>query len=199
MDLAEALRVIWNLLRWEFWAFRQIFYAIAWIFGFVQQRIGGSEDFSIPLASRLEHTHIVGGTGYGKTQLIQRMLLDDIDRLQEGKGSIVVIDSQGDLIKTISHMAIMKNLANHVVLIDPNDIEHPPCLNLFDFGLDRVNQYNALEREKLLNGAIALYEYIFGALLGAELTNRQGVIFRYLSRLMMTVPNATIDTLVDFM
>ena len=56
-----------------------------------------------------------------------------------------------------------------------------------------------MEREKLLNGAIALYEYLFGALLGAELTQKQGVIFRYLARLMLTVPGATIHTLMRFM
>jgi hypothetical protein len=50
----------------------------------------------------------------------------------------------------------------------------------------------------LVNGAISLYEYVFGALLGAELTARQGVIFRYLARLMMVVPGATIHTLMDF-
>ena len=85
------------------------------------------------------------------------------------------------------------------MLIDPNDVEHPPALNLFDFGLDRLERYSAVEREKLINGAIALYEYLFGALLGAELTQRQGVIFRYLARLMMTVPGATIHTLREFM
>jgi hypothetical protein len=34
------------------------------------------------------------------------------------------------------------------VLIDPNDIEHPPCLNLFDFGLERLQSYSVLERER---------------------------------------------------
>jgi hypothetical protein len=63
------------------------------------------------------------------------------------------------------------------VLIDPNDVENPPALNLFDFGLNRLQQYEPVEREKMINGAIALYEYIFGALLGAELTNRQGTLF----------------------
>jgi hypothetical protein len=91
------------------------------------------------------------------------------------------------------------SLAERVVLIDPNDVEHPPALNLFDFGLDRLERYSAVEREKLINGAIALYEYMFGALLGAELTQRQGVIFRYLARLMMVVPGATIHTLREFM
>jgi hypothetical protein len=47
--------------------------------------------------------------------------------------------------------------------------------------------------------AISLYEYVFGALLGAELTARQGVIFRYLAHLLMVVPDATIHTLIDFM
>ena len=69
----------------------------------------------------------------------------------------------------------------------------------FRFRLERLGRYNAVEREKLINGAISLYEYMFGALLGAELTQRQGVIFRYLARLLMVVPGATIHTLREFM
>jgi hypothetical protein len=88
---------------------------------------------------------------------------------------------------------------SRIVLIDPNDIAYPPCLNLFDFGLDRLTRYDPVEREKLINGAIALYEYMFGALLGADLTQRQGVIFRYLARFLMVVPGATIHTLRAFM
>jgi Type IV secretion-system coupling protein DNA-binding domain len=129
-------------------------------------------------------THIVGGSGHGKTQLFQHLILRDLDQLRQGRGSIIVIDSQGDMIRTITHLAEFSpaaedSLAERLVLIDPNDVEHPPCLNLFDFGLDRLDRYSAVEREKLLNGAIALYEYMFGALLGAELSQRQGVIFRY--------------------
>src|SRR5215217_3735373 len=48
-------------------------------------------------------------------------------------------------------------------------------------------------------GSVSLYEYVFGALLGAELTQKQGVIFRYLARLMMVVPGANLQTLMDFM
>jgi Type IV secretion-system coupling protein DNA-binding domain len=155
--------------------------------------------FSLPLSSRFEHTHVVGGSGHGKTQLLQSLILRDIEKLVEGKGSIVVIDSQGDMIKTILGLSELSTLSERIVLIDPNDIEYPPCLNLFDFGLDRLSRYSAVEREKLINGAIALYEYMFGALLGADLTQRQGVIFRYLARLMMVVPGATIHTLREFM
>jgi|tagenome__1003787_1003787.scaffolds.fasta_scaffold20978589_4 hypothetical protein len=92
-----------------------------------------------------------------------------------------------------------ETLADRLILIDPNDVENPPCLNLFDFGLDRIKDYSPVDREKFVNSAIALYEYMFGALLGAELSHRQGVIFRYLARLLMVVPNPTIYTLMDFM
>ncbi len=160
--------------------------------------------FNIPFSARFEHTHIVGGSGHGKTQLLQSLILRDIEQLAQGRGSIVVIDSQGDMIRTILNLSELspsadESLADRVVLIDPNDVEHPPALNLFDFGLERLERYSAVEREKLINGAIALYEYMFGALLGADLTQRQGVIFRYLARLMMVVPGATIHTLREFM
>ena len=155
--------------------------------------------FSIPFSARFEHMHIVGGSGHGKTQLLQSFILRDIEQLHKGRGSVVVIDSQGDMIRTILGLAELSEMTDRVVLIDPNDIENPPCLNLFDFGLDRLEGYDPVEREKLVNGAIALYEYMFGALLGAELTQRQGVIFRYLARLLMVVPGATIHTLREFM
>jgi hypothetical protein len=155
--------------------------------------------FSIPLKSRFEHMHIVGGSGHGKTQLLQHLILHDLEPLKQGHGSIIVIDSQGDMIRTILHLSDLASLSDRLILIDPNDIEHPPALNLFDFGLDRLSRYSPVEREKLVNGAVALYEYLFGALLGAELTQKQGVIFRFLARLMMTVPNATIHTLMQFM
>jgi hypothetical protein len=86
-----------------------------------------------------------------------------------------------------------------VVIIDPHEINAPPALNLFDLGLDRITHYTPLEQEMLLNGAIELYKYMFGALLGADLTMRQGTIFRFLASLMMLVPNATIKTFMYFL
>jgi len=42
--------------------------------------------FRIPLRARFEHTHIVGGTGHGKTQLLQLMIYRDLLKAAEGKG-----------------------------------------------------------------------------------------------------------------
>lgn len=160
--------------------------------------------FPVPFQSRLEHTHVLGGTGHGKTQLLLRLIHRDLLAAREDGRGVVVIDSQGDLIRTITHLALFDpgaadGLADRLVLVDPTDVEHPPSLNLFDCNLDRLRGYDALEREMILNGTVALFEYMFGALLGAELTQKQGVIFRYLARLMMVIPGATIHTLLELM
>jgi hypothetical protein len=73
------------------------------------------------------------------------------------------------------------------------------CLNMFDFNRDRLSGYAPVDREKILNATIELYEYFFGALLGADLTQRQGLIFRYLARLLIEIPDATIHTLRELM
>jgi hypothetical protein len=160
--------------------------------------------FAIPFPARFEHTHVVGGTGHGKTQLLQFLINHDLVRSMQDGRSVVVIDSQGDLIRTISRLAYFnpvaaESLADRFVLVDPNDVEHPVCLNMFDFNRDRLSGYAPVDREKILNATIELYEYFFGALLGAELTQRQGLIFRYLARLLIEIPDATIHTLRELM
>jgi hypothetical protein len=155
--------------------------------------------FAIPLASRFEHMHILGGSGHGKTQTLQNFLLSDLAKVGTGERSVIVMDSQGDLIHNILKLEAVGDMLDRVVLIYPSDIDYPPALNLFDFGLDRLERYSKVDQEKLVNGAVSLYEYVFGAVLGAELTAKQGVIFGYLARLLLVVPGATIDTLLDFL
>lgn len=160
--------------------------------------------FHVPPEMRFEHCHIIGGTGHGKTQLLQRLIHDDLVAAVEDGRSVVVIDSQGDLINKLLRLELFSpdapnSLADRLVLIDPSDIEFPAALNLFDAHLDRTESYSALDRERVLNGVVELYETFFGAMLGAELTQKQGVIFRYLARLMITIPGATIHTLMQIM
>ncbi len=160
--------------------------------------------FSVPASIRFEHGHIVGGTGHGKTQLMQRMIYADLVAAQEERRSVVVIDSQGDLIQKLTRLQLFSpdaedSLAERLVVIDPYDVEFPAALNLFDAKLDRLDGYRPVDRERVLNGVVELYETFFGDLLGAELTQKQGVIFKYLARLMLTIPGATIHTLMELM
>ncbi len=158
--------------------------------------------FGIPETSRVEHCHIVGGTGHGKTQLMQQMIYADLLAAQTDKRSVVVIDSQGDLIAKLAHLDLFgegKPLRDRLVIIDPTDVAHPAALNLFAAQTRRLGQYQLADKERVLNGIVELYEKFFGEFLGAELTQKQGVVFKYLARLMLTIPDASLHTLIDLM
>lgn len=142
--------------------------------------------------NRFEHMHIIAGSGHGKTQTIQYLISRDL----EEDCSIVVIDSQNQLIENIANLDIP---TERLIWIDPTDVLYPPALNLFDVGMDRINRYAPVERERILNQVIELYEFVLGALLGSEMTAKQAVVFRYITRLMLQIPEATIHTLLEIM
>jgi hypothetical protein len=158
--------------------------------------------FALPQRARMEHHWIVAGSGHGKTQAMQTLILGDLERVAQGEASVVVMDSQGDLIRTIAGLACFAPggpLHGKLVLIDPTDIEYPVALNLFDIGMDRINQYSPLDRERLINGVLELYDFVLASLLSAGLTQKQSLIFRYITRLMLHIPNATIHTFRELM
>jgi hypothetical protein len=153
--------------------------------------------FDIPEAVRFEHMHIVAGTGHGKTQTLQYLIAKDLKDVARGDKSVIVIDSQGDLLRTI--LAAKHLPPEKIVLIDPEDIAFPVSLNLFSVGQERLDRYDPLERERLTNSIIELYDFVLGSLLSAGMTSKQNVIFRYVTRLMFHIPNATIHTLRELM
>jgi len=158
--------------------------------------------FAIPRASRFEHLHLVGGSGHGKTQCLQLFILEDLARAAEEPFGLALIDSQGDFIQKLTRLNVFNpdggTLADRLVLIDPNDLSHPVALNLFDSDLERFKNFEAAEREKIFHGVLELYRYIFSSLLGAELTQKQGVVFTNLARAMLAIPKPNIFTFYDF-
>ena len=161
-----------------------------------------SLDFAIPTASRFEHHHIVAGSGHGKTQTLQYLIASDLKAVALGIRTVVVLDSQGDLIRNVSELAVFGPdgpLHDRIVIIDPTDVEWPVSLNLFDVGIERLQEYSRLERERLTNSILELYDFVLGSLLSAEMTQKQSVIFRYVTRLMLYIPDATIHTLRELM
>jgi hypothetical protein len=151
----------------------------------------------IPKETRFEHCHIVAGSGHGKTQTLQQLLLSDLEAVADGKASVIVIDSQKDLIDTIAGLALFREggpLFDRLCIIDPTDVEWPVALNLFDIGKDRIGGYSTLDQERLINGVLELYDFVLGSLLDAGMTQKQNIIFRYITRLLLQIPGATIHT-----
>jgi len=158
--------------------------------------------FTIPEKARFEHQWIVAPPGVGKSTLLQYLILRDLERVAADQASIVVMESNRDLIKAIEGLKVFapgQPLDGRLVVIDAEDIEWPIALNLFDVGIEDTRSYSLAEREGFRNAVLALYDYIFSALLSAEMTSRQHTLFHFTIELLLTIPSATIDTLIDLM
>ena len=158
----------------------------------------------IPEKVRFEHMHILAGTGHGKTQALQHLIVSDLQRPPAEVPSMVILDSQGDMLNNLKRLALFDpqvkdSLADRLLIVDPSDVEFAPSLNLFDIQSDRLDHYNQKDREQVLAGIIEIYDYIFGGLLGAELTQKQNMVFRFLAQLMLSIPGSTIHTLRDLL
>ncbi len=149
---------------------------------------------------RFNHMHVVGGTGAGKTTLIERIIHHDIQ--SDDPPSIVLIDPHGDLVRKLTRADT--GITDRLVLIDPRDIDHPPALNVFALNQERMKGYDDAMREQVTASVIETFDYLFSGLLGADLTAKQGVFFRYVARLMLTLPeamgrNATVLDMLNLM
>jgi hypothetical protein len=164
----------------------------------------------VPLAldfeARFRHMHVVGGSGAGKTQFLQQLILHDLEA--DDPPALVIVDGQTDLIKKLSNLALFEPdlgpLADRLVLITPRDLQYPPALNIFDLNRGRLGSYDEQTREQVTAGVIETFDYLFAGLLGADLTAKQGVFFRFVARLMLALPdtlgrNATILDMLALM
>jgi hypothetical protein len=151
--------------------------------------------FTITDEQRYEHMHVVGGSGHGKTQLLQRLILNDLQR--EAPPALVIIDSQGEMLRKLQQLNMFASggrLSDRIIIIDPEDVEHSPALNMFDLKPDRLKSYSQAINEQIEASIIETFNYVFGAL-AAELTSRQNTTFAFVTKLMLSVPGATIHTL----
>lgn len=132
----------------------------------------------LPDKARFEHTHILGGTGSGKTVMLKHLITKDIEK----DASIVVMAPKGDLIPDLLSLDCID--PDRLVVIRPEDcMKHPIAINLFDM---KVGD----EGEAI--SAVSMLNFVFAGILDAETTSMQTGLFNHMIRLMMVIPNATI-------
>ena len=86
-------------------------------------------------------------------------------------------------------------LKDKLVIIDP---EHSPlpALNMFDVSNPRLQGYSESMRAAIETEIVALFNYIFTSAQN-DLTSRQGTVFSYVVRLVLSIPDANIMTLLN--
>ncbi|MEQ1882280.1 MAG: DUF87 domain-containing protein [Burkholderiales bacterium] len=149
---------------------------------------------------RFSHMHVIGGTGAGKTTLIESLILHDI--ASENPPAIVLIDPHSDLVRKLVGADI--GIKDRLILIDPRDIAHPPAINVFAVDQGRLDGYDEATREQVTAGVIQTFDYLFSSLFDLDLSGKQSVFFRYSVRLLLSLPetmgrNATIIDLLNLM
>ncbi len=149
---------------------------------------------------RFNHMHVVGGTGAGKTTLIENLIHHDLK--SDTQPTVVLIDPHSDLVRRL--IASDLGIKDRLIFIDPRDTEFPPALNIFALNRARTDQYDERTREQVTAGVIQTFNYLFGGLTNLALTGKQDVFFRYVARLMLSLPdtmgrNATILDMLHLM
>jgi hypothetical protein len=155
---------------------------------------------NLTIEERFNHMHIVGGTGAGKTSLIENLILYDLKSADPP--SLVIVDPHGDLIQKLTRADL--GIEDRLIVVDPRDLKHPPALNVFALNKDRMQRYDDTTREQVVAGVIQTFDYLFSGLIGADLTAKQGIFFKYVARLMLSLPetlgrNATIIDMIRLM
>lgn len=77
------------------------------------------------------HLHVLGPTGTGKTSLLLRMILDDV---QAGRGVAAFDPAKGDLIRDLLDV-LPAECGERLVVIDPDETQALPAINLLDPGV----------------------------------------------------------------
>ena len=148
---------------------------------------GAQIPFEIPDRFLPEHRLVVASTGTGKTMYIQQDVYHYLQR--EQRPGIVIIDSQNVMIPKLERLNVWRD---DLIIIDPQDIS-PPALNMFALP-DRIKSYDRNTQEVIESTTIQLFGFLFAAL-DQTLTGRQATFFSFVTRLVLSIPGATIRTL----
>lgn len=152
--------------------------------------------FQIPFENRFKHQWIISPTGGGKTTLLESQILKDLELVIEGKCSVVVIDSQykpgePSLIPNLAGLKLFapgQPLDGKLILLEP-DPDYPLALNMFDRS-QHVPGLTERERDIEESSGAEMIQFCLSAM-----TDQQDDLFSYVVQFVMTIPEATIDTL----
>ncbi|GAC1500239.1 MAG: hypothetical protein NVS1B10_03650 [Candidatus Saccharimonadales bacterium] len=137
---------------------------------------------------RERHVYIIGGTGNGKTTMLQYAIVQDI---RAGKG-VAVVDPHGDLAETLLQY-IPAERVKDVIYFNPDDLEYPIGLNLLELSPGLSGKDLLREKDLITESVISIFRKIFSE--DDTGGHRIEYVLRNAVQTALTVPNATLFTI----
>lgn len=153
---------------------------------------GVSTDIGLTAAERERHVYIIGGTGNGKTTMMEYAIVQDI---RNGKG-VAVVDPHGDLAEKLLGY-IPEDRINDVIYFNPSDLKYPIGLNLLELpeGLEGDELLDA--RDFITEAIISIMRKIFSD--DDSGGHRIEYILRNTVQTALTIDGATLFTVFDLL
>jgi hypothetical protein len=153
---------------------------------------GTDTEIGLTEAERERHVYVIGGTGNGKTTMLEYGIVQDI---RNGKG-VAVIDPHGDLSARLLHY-IPEERMDDVIYFNPADLSHPLGLNLLELP-------SGLEGDELIDAKDFLTESIISIMRKVFSDDDTGghrieYILRNTVHTALTLKDATLFTVFDLL
>lgn len=107
-------------------------------------------------SERERHMYIIGGTGNGKTTMLQYQIIQD---MEAGNG-LAVIDPHGDMAETILRH-VPEDRIDDVVYFNPDDLNYPVGLNLLEIPPGLEGSDLLREKDLVTESVISVFRKIF--------------------------------------
>lgn len=149
---------------------------------------GISTDIGLTAKEREKHVFIIGGTGNGKTTMLEYALVQDI---RNGKG-VAIVDPHGDLAESLLH-SIPKGREKDVIYFNPDDLAYPIGLNLLELTPELGEEDALRERDLVTESVVSIFRKIFSD--DDSGGHRIEYILRNAIHTALTVEDATLFTI----
>jgi hypothetical protein len=153
---------------------------------------GEATPIGLTTAERERHIFIVGGTGNGKTTLLEYGLVQDI---RNGKG-IAVVDPHGDMaFKLLKY--VPESRINDVVYFNPDDLSYPIGLNMLELPPDLTGDDLLRAKDLVTESVVSVFRKIFSD--DDSGGHRIEYVLRNAIHTALTVEDCTLFTIYDLL
>ena len=153
---------------------------------------GTFTDIGLTAEERQRHVYVIGGTGNGKTTMLEYGIVQDI---RNGKG-VAVVDPHGDLAEKLLRF-IPEDRIKDVIYFNPADLGYPVGLNLLEIPDGLVGDELLDAKDFITEAVISIMRKVFSS--DDSGGHRIEYILRNTVQTALTVQDATLFTVFDLL